>query len=271
MEWKNIYRGILMGASDVVPGVSGGTIAVLLGIYERLIAAINGFVSKEWKKQLGFLIPLGIGIITAIFLLSNVIDWLFKNYPGPTKFFFLGLILGVLPYLFHKADATNKFKTKHIILLLIGAVIVGSMAFLQASEGPVIENMTSSTYILLFFSGFIASSALVLPGISGSLMLLILGVYTTIIGAISNLQLDIIAVTAAGIILGIVFMSKLVNFFLNHYYTGTFAVVIGMVIGSVFVVFPGWPAEVSRVLVSIVTFAAGLAGAYLLGKVEYKA
>src|SRR5699024_1702800 len=182
---------------------------------ERLIAAIKGFMSKDWKKQLGFLIPLGIGIVTAIFLLSNVIDWLFENYPGPTKFFFLGLILGVLPYLFHKADAKNKFQAKHILILLIGAALVGSLAFLQASEGPVIENMTTSTYIKLFFSGFIASSALVLPGISGSLMLLIMGMYTTIIGAVSNLQLDIIAVTGAGIVLGIVFMSKIVNFFLN--------------------------------------------------------
>ncbi|HLS07921.1 DUF368 domain-containing protein [Lentibacillus sp.] len=270
MEWKNIYRGILMGASDVIPGVSGGTIAVLLGIYERLITAINGFMSKDWKKQLGFLIPLGIGIVTAIFLLSHVIEWLFENYPGPTKFFFLGLILGVVPYLFHKADAKNKFQANHILILLIGAALVGSLAFLQANEGPVIENMTTSTYIKLFFSGFIASSALVLPGISGSLMLLILGVYTTVMTAISELQFDIIAVTGAGIVLGIVFMSKLVNFFLNNYYTGTFAVIIGMVIGSVFVVFPGWPTEGMLVLMSIVTFASGLAAAYLLGKVEYE-
>src|SRR5699024_5672036 len=88
MEWKNIYRGLLMGASDVIPGVSGGTIAVLLGIYDRLIAAINGFFSKEWKKHLTFLIPLGIGMATAVLLLSRVIEWLFNHYPAPTNFFF---------------------------------------------------------------------------------------------------------------------------------------------------------------------------------------
>ncbi|WP_010529386.1 DUF368 domain-containing protein [Lentibacillus jeotgali] len=269
MEWKNIYRGLVMGASDVIPGVSGGTIAVLLGIYERLIAAINGLMSKHWKKQLGFLVPLAIGILTAIFLLSNVIDWLFKNYPGPTKFFFLGLILGVLPYLFHKADAKNKFQAKHILILIVGAALVGSLAIFQASEGGVIENVTASKYVLLFFGGIIASSALVLPGISGSFMLLIMGLYTTIISAVSHLQFDIIAVTGAGIVIGIAFMSKIVNFFLNNYYTGTFAVIIGMVIGSVFVVFPGWPAEALMVLSSIVTFAAGLAAAYLLGRFEY--
>ena len=270
MEWKNIYRGLIMGASDVIPGVSGGTIAVLLGIYDRLIAAINGLLSKDWKKQLGFLIPLGIGIVTAIFLLANLIEWLFEHYPGPTQFFFLGLILGVLPYLFHKAEAKQTFKRRHILLLIIGIIIVASMAFFNPNEGDVIENITGTTYVLLFFSGFIGSSAMIIPGISGSFMLLLIGVYTTIISAISNLQLDIIVVTGLGIAVGLVVMSKVINFFLTNYYTGTFAVIIGLVIGSIFVVFPGWPASTSVLLISVVTFAAGLFVAYILGKVEYE-
>lgn len=90
-EWRNIYRGMLMGASDVVPGVSGGTIAVVLGIYDRLIEAINGFFTKEWKKHLKFLLPLGIGVVTSILLLARLIEWLFEHYPGPTQFFFPGI------------------------------------------------------------------------------------------------------------------------------------------------------------------------------------
>lgn len=269
MEWKNIYRGLIMGASDVIPGVSGGTIAVLLGIYDRLIAAINGFVSKDWKKQLGFLIPLALGVGTAILLLSHLIEWLFANYPGPTKFFFLGLIIGVLPYLFHQAQVKKTFKINHFALLLIGVVIVGSMVFLQAGEAAVITEFKTSTYILLFVSGFIASSAMILPGISGSFMLLIIGVYPTVITAVSNLQLDVIAVTGVGIVLGIVIMSKIINFFLQNYKTATFAAIIGMVIGSIFVVFPGWPASTSLLLISVVAFGVGLFTAYILGKVEY--
>lgn len=269
MEWKNIYRGIMMGASDVIPGVSGGTIAVLLGIYDRLIAAINGFLSKDWKKQLGFLVPLGIGVATAILLLSHVIEWLFEHYPGPTQFFFLGLIIGVLPYLFRKAEARSTFKGRHILLLAIGIIIVGSMFFLNADEGAIITQLNTTTYILLFISGFIASSAMILPGISGSFMLLILGVYPTVIGAISNFQLDIIVVTGIGIVIGIVVMSKIINYFLTHHKTATFAVIIGMVIGSVFVVFPGWPETPALVLTSIVSFAGGLFVAYILGRVEY--
>ncbi|RYG71888.1 DUF368 domain-containing protein [Lentibacillus lipolyticus] len=271
MEWKNIYRGIMMGASDVIPGVSGGTIAVLLGIYDRLIASINGFLSKDWKKQLGFLIPLGIGIVTAIFSLSHLIDWLFEHYPKPLQFFFLGLILGILPYLFHQADAKKTFKVKHFFLLMIGTGMVGSMVFLSAGEGIVIQEKTLSTYVLLLSSGFIASSAMILPGISGSLILMIIGVYQMIINGIKTLQLDIVAVVGIGIVLGIVVMSKIIHFFLANYRAATFALVIGLVIGSVFVVFPGWPAEVSIVVMSVVAFALGLAAAYTLGKLEYEA
>ncbi|WP_281976195.1 DUF368 domain-containing protein [Halobacillus litoralis] len=269
-EWRNIYRGILMGASDVVPGVSGGTIAVVLGIYDRLIEAINGLFSKEWKKHLKFLVPLGIGVVTSIALLAKLIEWLFEHYPGPTQFFFLGLIIGVLPYLVHKADMKHQFKGKHYMLVLIGAVIVASMVFFQTSESEPMQNITFSTYILLFFSGWIASSAMILPGISGSFILLIIGVYSTVVSGISDFQLDIIAVVGLGIVCGIVVMSKIVKFFLENYTSGTFAIIIGLVIGSVFVIFPGVPENLTMWIVSIITFVGGLLAAWLLGRVEYK-
>jgi putative membrane protein len=269
MEWKNIYRGLIMGASDVIPGVSGGTIAVLLGIYDRLIAAINGIFSKEWKRHLGFLIPLGIGIGMAVLLLSRLIEWLFEYYPDPTKYFFLGLIIGILPYLFRQAEVKVNFKVNHYLLLLVGAVLVGSMLFLQEREGIVIEEMTFSIYLLLFFSAFIASAAMILPGISGSFILLVIGVYPVVISAISNLQLDIITVVGVGIVFGILTMSKIINYFLVHYRHATFAIIIGLVIGSIFVVFPGWPSSTSVLLLSVVAFAVGLFVAYVLGKVEY--
>lgn len=270
MEWKNIYRGIIMGAIDVIPGISSSTIAMLLGIYERLIASINGIMSKNWKKYLGFLIPLGIGMVAAIFFFANIIEWLFIHYPVPTRFFFLGLIFGVLPFLFHKADAKRSFKASHYVLLVIGIIIVACMAFFNPSEGEIIQQMTGKTYFMLFVSGFIASCAMLLPGISGSFMLLLLGMYTTVISAISNLRLDIIAVTGFGILLGILIVSKVVNYFLHNYYTATYAIIIGLVFGSVFVVFPGFSSQISILIFSILSFAVGLFVAYLLGKLEYR-
>jgi len=270
MEWKNIYRGLIMGASDVIPGVSGGTIAVLLGIYDRLIASINGLLSKRWKQQLGFLIPLAIGMAFAVLILSRVIEWLFEHFPQPTQFFFMGLILGILPYLFRQADAKRSFKSIHLVLLIGGALVCGSLAFLNPGEGTAFTNIGTQQYILLFFAGIVASAAMILPGISGSFMLLVLGVYQTVIGAVSDLKLDIIAVVGLGIIIGILFMSKLISYFMEHHRTGTFAIVIGLVIGSLFVVYPGFPEQSILIIVSVLTFAVGLLAAYILGKVEYK-
>ncbi|GGM34220.1 DUF368 domain-containing protein [Paraliobacillus quinghaiensis] len=270
MEWKNIYRGMMMGASDVVPGVSGGTIAVVLGIYDQLIEAVNGFFSKEWKKNLGFLIPLGIGILTAVFLLAGVIEYLFEHYPGPTQFTFLGLIIGVLPYLLHKSEAKYKFKVNHFFLLFVGIALVASMLFFRSDTTAPITDITLATYGFLFLAGFIASAAMILPGISGSFLLLIIGVYGTVINAISELKLDIIAVVGLGIAMGILVMSKVIHYFLENYTTATFAVIIGLVTGSIFVIFPGWPTSTSGVITSIMTFALGLFVAFLLGRVEYK-
>jgi len=270
MEWKNIYRGLIMGASDVIPGVSGGTIAVLLGIYDRLIAGINGILSRRWKQQLGFLIPLAIGMAIAVLALSRVIEWLFEHYPQPTQFFFMGLILGILPYLFRQADARTAFKPIHFVLLLAGGLVCGSLAFLNPGEGMAFSTIGVQQYVLLFLAGIVASAAMILPGISGSFMLLVMGVYQTVISAISDLKLDIIAVVGFGIVIGILFMSKLISYFMDHYRTATFAIVIGLVIGSLFVVYPGFPGSTDLILASVITFAIGLLTAYILGKVEYK-
>ncbi|WP_407271967.1 DUF368 domain-containing protein [Radiobacillus sp. PE A8.2] len=270
MEWRNIYRGILMGASDVVPGVSGGTIAVVLGIYDRLIEAINGFLSKEWKKHLAFLAPLLIGVGASIYLLSGVVTWLFEHHPRPTQFAFLGLIIGVLPFLFNKSDAKNTFKTQHVVLLVIGAIIVGSMAFFHTVESEPMQNLTISNYLFILLAGFIASSAMILPGISGSFLLYLMGVYTTVFGAVHDLQLDIVAVFGVGFVIGIVIMSKIIHYFMANFPTSTYALVIGLVIGSVAVIFPGWPTTTPSTIYSIIAFAGGLLVAYLLGRIEYK-
>ncbi|GEN56621.1 DUF368 domain-containing protein [Halolactibacillus alkaliphilus] len=270
MEWKNIYRGMMMGASDVVPGVSGGTIALVLGIYDQLILSINGLFSKEWKKHLGFLIPLGLGMVTAILLLAQAIEWLFEHYPRPTQFAFLGLILGVLPYLFKKADSKHQFKTLHYLLLVLGVGLAAMMGFLKGDESFIIENITPSVYGYLLLAGFIASTAMILPGISGSLILVIMGAYGTIINAVNEMKLDILFVVAIGIGFGLITMSKVIKFFLTHYTYATYAVVIGLVIGSIYVIFPGLPTTLGDWSLSVIAFGFGLSLAYMLGQMEYQ-
>ncbi|WP_373233538.1 undecaprenyl phosphate translocase family protein, partial [Cohnella sp.] len=118
MEWKNIYRGFIMGISDLIPGVSGGTIAVILGIYNQLLEAISGFFSREWKQQLRFLVPLGIGVASALLILSKLIKYVLEHYYVPTQFFFMALVIGVIPMLFKESGARTHFKWQHISVLL---------------------------------------------------------------------------------------------------------------------------------------------------------
>lgn len=271
MRWKNTYRGFIMGISELIPGVSGGTIALLLGIYDELIASINGLFSKHWAKQLRFLIPLGIGMGSALIVLSRVMDYLLVHYTEPTHFLFLGLIIGVLPFLFKEADASHTFKASQYVLLIIGIVVVGSLEiFIDPSEGGAIAELTASTYVLLFVGGMLASAAMILPGISGSMVFLILGLYPTVIGALKNFQLDLMIVIGLGVVIGIVTMSKVIHYFLKRHGTSTYALIIGFVIGSMVVVFPGFSDDTSLLIISIVTFGIGLSIAFLLGKTELK-
>ncbi|PEL83350.1 DUF368 domain-containing protein [Bacillus pseudomycoides] len=239
MEWRNIYRGFCMGVSDLIPGVSGGTIAVVLGIYERLLAAISGFFSREWKKHLGFLIPLAAGVAVALLTLSHVIKYLLEYHYEPTQFFFLGLILSILPMLMKEANAKETFKAGHIVILIVAAALVAVTAFFKPDKAAdTITTLTILNTIGLFLAGWMASMAMLLPGISGSFILLIIG---------------------AGVMVGFVVSSKGISYLLAHFKSATFAAIIGLVIGSIAVVFPGIPAGGMSIVSSIITFILGFA------------
>lgn len=259
MEWKNIYRGILMGISDLIPGVSGGTIAFILGIYDRLLESISGFFSREWKKQLGFLVPLGIGIVITLLLFSRFIEFLLENHYEATQFFFMGLILGVLPYIMKQAEVKKNFTARHLVILLVIGAALASMAFIQTDDNvaPITE-LSLPTFFLLFFSGWIASMAMLLPGISGSFILLLIGVYSTAINALSTLNLPIVLAIGAGVMVGFVVSSKAISYLLEHFTYVTYAAIIGLILGSLFVVFPGFAADPMTLVTSLITFTIGL-------------
>lgn len=268
MKWKNLYRGFIMGTVDIVPGISSATIAVILGFYDQLIAAINGFFSREWKKHFLFLFPLVIGMGLAIFSVSRLMSWLLENFEQPTFYFFLGLIIGVIPYLFYEAKAKETFKWYHYLFLVVGIILIILLPS-PADEGLIITERSISTYMLLFFSGIMASAVMVLPGISGSLMLVIIGVYPTVIHAVSTLDIPVIIVVGIGIAIGVVIMSKVIYFFLRHFRHATFSLIIGLVIGSVYVIFPGLPTSMMQLFTFLVVFVLGFMTAVLLSRFEY--
>ncbi|WP_432358232.1 DUF368 domain-containing protein [Sporosarcina sp. UB5] len=258
MEWKNIYRGFLMGISDLIPGVSGGTIAFILGIYDRLLLAISGFFSRDWKKHIGFLLPLGIGIGLTLVLFSRVIDFLLKDYPKPTQFFFLGLIIGVVPYIARQAGVRKNFKIGHFLLLLAVGAALASTAFIKPAETSVITSLTMQNTFGLFFAGWLGSMAMLLPGVSGSFILLLLGVYATAINALSTLNLPIIIVIGAGVIVGFIVSSKAIHFLMAKFTHAMFAIIIGLIIGSVFVIYPGIPESGTPFVMSVIALLTGL-------------
>jgi len=258
MQWRNLYRGFFMGISDLIPGVSGGTIAFILGIYDELLAAISGFFSRNWKKHIGFLLPLGIGIGATLLLFSRVIEYLLKNHPAPTQFFFMGLVIGVLPFITKQAGVKRNFTWKHFIVILLVGAALASLAFIKPQDAAVITSLTASNAIGLFFAGWAGSMAMLLPGISGSFILLILGVYSTAIGALSNFNLPIIVVIGAGVIVGFIVSSKAISYLLKHFMYITFAVIIGLIVGSLFVIYPGIPESGTPFVMSVIAFFTGI-------------
>ncbi|MCM3757439.1 DUF368 domain-containing protein [Sporosarcina aquimarina] len=258
MEWRNIYRGFLMGISDLIPGVSGGTIAFMLGIYDRLLISISGIFSKNWRKHIGFLLPLGIGIGITLLLFSRVIEFLLENYNAPTQFFFMGLIIGILPFMAKQAKIKSTFKVWHFIVLLIVGVLLAMTAFITPADTSIITTLTPTNTVVLFLSGWAASTAMLLPGISGSFVLLLLGMYSTAIGALSDFNIPIIIVIGLGVVLGFIISSKIIHYLLNQHATLTFAIIIGLIVGSIFVIYPGVPESGTPFVMSAVALIMGL-------------
>ncbi|WP_273853753.1 DUF368 domain-containing protein [Guptibacillus spartinae] len=269
--WRNIYRGLLMGVSDLIPGVSGGTIAMVLGIYRRLISGINGLMSKHWKKEIGFFLPLLIGIGLALLLVSQLMEMLLEHFPQPTFFFFIGLIIGVVPFLLRKVDYKKTFEPVHYGLLLVAGLLIASTLFLKGDGGgEVMKSLDLVDYIILFFSGWLASTAMILPGVSGSFVLLLLGSYQTVIHGLSSFQIPLLLTVGAGIIIGLSLTGKVIAHLLSKYTVSTYAVMIGLVIGSVVVLYPGFEADLGLAIASIATLLLGLGAAIVLGKIEHK-
>ena len=234
---KLFFKGIFMGIADAIPGVSGGTIALLLGIYEELIHTIsslnfeqilylrkNGFKSF-WSKINGnflFSILLGIGVSLVSFVKISAI--LLDKYPLFVWSFFLGLIIATV-YVIYKL--IEKLNFRNILFVLISI-----MATLLLSSFSTVEiNNISLLYIL--FCGIIASSAMILPGISGSLILVILGVYTFLINALNNLDILIILAFILGAIIGLLGFSRVLKYLFNNYRNITYSIMLGLVIGSI--------------------------------------
>ncbi|WP_051189056.1 DUF368 domain-containing protein [Halalkalibacillus halophilus] len=257
-----IFRGMAVGVTEMVPGISGSTVAMILGIYQRLLYSISMLTTSKKKEVLPFLLMFGFGMVIGFASTLYIIDYLLTNYRTQTLMFFVGVIVGFLPYLWKEAlnQSKSTFQPKHFIIMAIffGLVIIGQILG-GANELNVI-NLSLADYIFLITSGFIASTALVLPGISGALILTILGLYELATSSLIALHFPIIIAIGSGITLGVLITSKLIRFLLANYSLGTYAAMIGLVSASIFAIMHEIEGAISTQIMymSFITFVAGI-------------
>lgn len=272
-----ILKGFIIGSSMSVPGVSGGTMAILLGIYDRLISSVSRFLN-DLKGNIIFLMKFCIGAGIGIFTLSNVIKKLLEVAPIPVSFFFLGAVIGGVPALYEKTKTQNsKISISSVIYFLIGLAAVISIGFIPTGTISVSSGSGFGHYFMLLITGIIIALALVLPGISTSHMLLVLGMYDSMLDAISSFDIVYVGVIGIATVIGIFLITRPIEWTMNKFPRQTYCVVIGFVIGSTWEIFsdkinPAIPANASfpwwalTAIISIITFALGIGAIMKLSK-----
>ena len=232
---------MLMGAADIVPGVSGGTMAFITGIYDTLLSSIRSvdaeFVRRVFKLDMrgawehingGFLLALMAGIVTSIITLARLISWLLENHPVPLWAFFFGLILASALVLLRQVRGWSPARG---LCLLTGVIVAATIAL-----APVVNMHFGLAGV--FISGFLAICAMILPGISGSFILVLLGMYGTVLAAVNAIDLLFLGVLATGAVAGLLCFSRLLHFLLHRFHEGTMALLTGFLFGSLLVVWP---------------------------------
>ncbi len=266
---KNIFSGIILGVSNIIPGVSAGTVAVILGIYNKLINSISG-IFKNFKSNFRFLFFIGIGVLIGIVGLSSLMEKLLDKYPWQMRYLFMGLIAGSIGILVREVRAF-KPKKSHFTYFTIAFVILVIIRFINTSNDiHIVREINFQTSILLIFSGFIAASAMILPGVSGSFVMVLMGVYDIIISAISDFNIYILILFGIGVILGFVTMVKLIEYLIQKFKVQSYMGILGLVIGSIISIFPGFEFSING-LMYIVIFLIGFLISFFLCKFNKKA
>lgn len=267
-DLKNIFIGMILGVSNIIPGVSAGTMAVVIGIYGKLIDSISG-IFKNFKNNFRFLFFIGIGVLGGVIFFSNIIKKLLDRYPSQMNYLFMGLIIGGVGVLFREIKIYKSKKSDYVYFLITFLILV-VMKFLYVNDGAnIISEINFKNLVYLFLSGFIAAGAMVIPGVSGSFILILFGMYNSIISALSNFNIIILFPFGVGVLVGIIVMIKVIEFFIKKFKVRTYMAIIGLVIGSVFSIFPGF--EFSIIGISyIAMFLFGFLISFYIPKLNSK-
>lgn len=243
---KLILCGIVFGIANVIPGVSGGTMLVVFGVYDQLTEAISGV--RAIIKNIVFLLFLGIGAGVGILGFAALIKYLFENYGVQTNMYFIGLILGSVPMIFHMGTAEKKVRPLCLLpfILAMGLVIGLTVlnGYMEANDlipaAETVEGFSIFVTVKLLICAFVAAVAMIIPGLSGSFVMMLLGVYNTVINAIQIKALNfyVIIPVAVGVVLGIILGAKLISTLIKKHKLMVYSAIMGLVIGSVYAILP---------------------------------
>ena len=260
-------KGLIIGATMLVPGVSGGSMAMILGIYDRLISAVSSFM-KNKKENLVFLLIFSMGGILGILLFANPLLQLIERYNMPMLYFFIGAVAGGVPLIVRESGA------RRLTWRILGYIILGlaAVAFLALLPPDLFQTGTASGYagfFLLVLAGFVTAAALVLPGVSVSYLLLLLGLYDKTMAAISSFHLPFLIPLGIGLLLGIVLITRGLEHALNRHPHPSYFIILGLLLGSIAEIFPGVPSGIALPICAV-TFAAGFFIIVFLSRIELK-
>lgn len=279
---KDILKGMVIGIANIIPGVSGGTMMVAMGIYDKLIHCIT-HIFKEFKKSVLFLLPIAVGMVIAVVGSSFGIEMLFEKFPMQTNLLFVGLVIGGLPAIWKKVKGKS-IRSGHLLVFLAFLAFVVGMAFLGETDGKAADvSFTLINVLKLFGIGVIASATMVIPGVSGSMVLMLLGYYNTIISAISDffralaafdmdgilVGIGILAPFGIGVVIGVLAIAKLIEFIFNKFPLYAYWAIIGLIVASpIAIIAKAGPLSftVVNIVTSLVALCVGTFVAMKLGE-----
>ena len=277
-------KGFIIGAANVIPGASGGTLALVIGIYEKLIGALSN-IASDLKNSLKTLAPILLGVAIAFLTLSHVITFCLDKFLFATIMLFFGAVLGGMPMLAGKVKG-KKVKPAYIAVAVVTFAVVIGLVFLGTGADVDISTFSIGKILLLFVAGAVAAATMVIPGVSGSAFLMTIGLYEPVMNQVKALTssdgdkghaLIVVLIVAVGIIVGIVGIAKLIDMLLKNYETGTYWAIIGFVLSSAIVIllqnfFLGAGVAANLAGTSVIEYIAGVVlavlgflGAYKLG------
>ena len=286
----DMLKGALIGIANVIPGVSGGTMAVSMGIYNKLIFSVSHLFS-QFKKSIRTLLPILIGCVIGIVCFTYAIKYLLTNQPLPSCLTFLGLILGGVPVLIRemktgiRKSRRRRLTAMNVLAFLVMFLLAAALPFLKESTDTLTTlTATPGTMIVLFFMGIIAAATMVIPGVSGSMILMILGYYYGVINSITGFmdalkagnwnallgEAAILIPFGIGCVLGIFLIAKLIEYLFERHTVSTYAAILGLILSSPFGIFHNTGAlahvTVGGLIIGIILMIAGAFGTWYMGE-----